>query len=95
MKKIIEFLKTNLTKKVTSSVGYRISEIIILICCLISIGKLFIVYGKLWFENEEIKEDKKTLQIENELLYEMFIQEKYGIVPVEQSVQGDISIVCE
>lgn len=95
MKKIIEFLRTNLTKKITTTVGYRISEIFLWLCTIVCVLHLFITFGKLYFENEQVKDDKAYLENENELLLEMLIQEKYGIVDMEQSVQGDISIVCE
>lgn len=95
MKKIIEFLRTNLTKKITTTVGYRISEIFLWLCTIVCVLHLFITFGKLYFENEKIKEDKATLEVENEIIYKMLIQERYGIVDMESTVQGDISIVCE
>lgn len=95
MKKIIDFLKTNLTKKITTTVGYRISEIFLWLCTIFCVVHLFITFGKLYFENEKIKDDKTYLQNENELLLDMLIQEKYGIVDMESTVSRDISIVCE
>lgn len=72
MKKVIEFLKTTLTKTVKTTVGYTIAQIILISITLISLFSISKEYFDYRIEMEELNRfNEKTIE-----LYECYM-DKY------------------